>query len=159
MDNTHGCLVTIAFQMWDAATAATYANVDMSLDISVASLYFTCNRPTVAALMCFAQDIEFVEAAQGSAPEASAAKGDGAESGALEAAPSGASPVLAALEAGAGATGNAACVGAPRFCFPVCYFLFSSLLFFATQGPRGNEEGDPVAAARAAAQLLALCTK
>lgn len=31
----------------------------MSLDVSVSALYFLCNRPTVAALMCFAQDIVY----------------------------------------------------------------------------------------------------
>ena len=100
VEDTEGCLVTIAFQMWDAATAASYDNLDMSLDISVAALYFTCSRPTVAALMCFAQDIEFVETPSEGVPEA--------EGSALEPALSGGSPVKGVLEAAGGATGNAA---------------------------------------------------
>jgi vacuolar protein sorting-associated protein 13A/C len=51
------CLVAIQFAMRDAALSQSYDNVDMSLDIEVAALYFSCNRPTVAALMCFGQDI------------------------------------------------------------------------------------------------------
>lgn len=49
--------------MWDAATSPSYKNVDMALDVSVSALYFLCNRPTIAALMCFAQDVIYPEAA------------------------------------------------------------------------------------------------
>lgn len=60
--------------MWDAATSPSYDNVDMSLDVSVSALYFLCNRPTIAALMCFAQDIIYPDA-----PSTTAAQGDIAE--------------------------------------------------------------------------------
>lgn len=57
VENATNSLAFISFSMWDAATSQTYQNVDMSLDIEVAALYFLCNRPTVAALMCFGNDI------------------------------------------------------------------------------------------------------
>lgn len=59
MENATNSLALISFSMWDAVTSQTYQNVDMSLDISVSALYFICNRPTVAALMCFGNDIFF----------------------------------------------------------------------------------------------------
>ena len=62
MHDPADCLVSIQFAMRDALTAQSYANEDMSLDVSVASLYFACNRPTVAALMCFGQDIVYASA-------------------------------------------------------------------------------------------------
>jgi hypothetical protein len=62
MERTTDSLAVISFSMWDATMCQTYNNVDMSLEISVSALYFLCNRPTVAALMCFGQDIVFPNA-------------------------------------------------------------------------------------------------
>lgn len=75
VENATNSLALISFCMWDAATSQNYQNVDMSLDISVSALYFLCNRPTVAALMCFGHDIIFPEPppAPGSSPGAAGA--------------------------------------------------------------------------------------
>lgn len=70
MQDPADCLVSIQFAMRDALTSQSYANEDMSLDVSVASLYFACNRPTVAALMCFGQDIAYDSAATTPTPAA-----------------------------------------------------------------------------------------
>eukprot|EP00892_Ulva_mutabilis_P007576 jgi/Ulvmu1/5190/UM021_0207.1 len=61
VDGAAQSLAVICFNMWDAATSPSYENVDMALDVSVSALYFLCNRPTIAALMCFAQDIVYPE--------------------------------------------------------------------------------------------------
>lgn len=78
VENATNSLALISFSMWDAATSQTYQNVDMSLDIEVAALYFLCNRPTVAALMCFGNDIIFppppdTTSSSGAAPACTAA--------------------------------------------------------------------------------------
>lgn len=75
--------MTIKFCMRDKATSADYDNEDMSLDIAVASLHFSCNRPTVAALMAFGSDIQFpakpeaapTQGPEGDGPEAQAVRG------------------------------------------------------------------------------------
>lgn len=61
MDGDVHSLAVISFNMWDAATSPSYEDVDMALDVSVTALYFLCNRPTIAALVCFAQDIVYPE--------------------------------------------------------------------------------------------------
>lgn len=57
MDAPGADLVSIHFEMWDSATCQTYDHLDSQLSISVASLYFFCNRPTVAALMAIGGDL------------------------------------------------------------------------------------------------------
>jgi hypothetical protein len=96
VDDPSDCLVSINFCLWDAATSQDYDNVDMSLDVSVLALYFACNRPTIAALMCFGQDIVFEPAAVASAAPLDAGAGATA---ALSAEPSAAAPLRGVLPA------------------------------------------------------------
>jgi vacuolar protein sorting-associated protein 13A/C len=83
------CLVAIKFAMRDAALSRSYDNVDVSLEIEVAALYFSCNRPTVAALMCFGQDIVLATPATcaTAAPEPSTPEGVAKEGGGKSAEP------------------------------------------------------------------------
>lgn len=68
VDGDAQSLAVISFNMWDAATSPSYEDVDMALDVSVTALYFLCNRPTIAALMCFAQDIVYPDLPSEAAP-------------------------------------------------------------------------------------------
>lgn len=68
-------LVSIGVNYWDAATSPVYDSTDAALSVAVASLFFSCNRPTVAALMCFAQDLYPPAGKQ--VPDASDVEADG----------------------------------------------------------------------------------